>query len=80
MPSWLPNRTAPIVALLRAFSRCMWSPTLLFRVSLLLVCSTSLPFSFARWLDVHMAVWDAGIAIQGRVLVSVLPISSAAGG
>jgi glycosyltransferase 2 family protein len=79
MPRWLPNRAAPIVALLRAFSRCMRAPRFLFRVSLLLVCSNvayiASFFFCALALDVHMGMWDAAIVIQGMVLVSVLPIS-----
>ena len=79
MPRWLPNRAAPVVALLRAFSRCMRSPRFLSRVSLLLVCSNlayiASFFFCARALDVHIAAWDAAIVIQGMVLVSVLPIS-----
>ena len=51
MPSWLPRRAAPVIALLRAFSRCMRSPRFLSRVSLPLVCSNVAyiaAFFFAR--------------------------------
>jgi hypothetical protein len=39
MPGWLPERAAPVVALLRAFSRYMETPTFLSRVSALSFCS-----------------------------------------
>jgi uncharacterized membrane protein YbhN (UPF0104 family) len=79
MPGWLPERAAPVVALLRAFSRCMRSLRFLSRVSALLVCSNiayiASFFFCARALDVPNTAWDAAIVIQGMVLVSVLPIS-----
>jgi uncharacterized membrane protein YbhN (UPF0104 family) len=79
LPGWLEERAAPLVALLRAYWQCIRSRRFL---SLVLVCLAGSNCAYiasffycARALGLHVGAWDAGIVIQGMVLVSVLPIS-----
>jgi uncharacterized membrane protein YbhN (UPF0104 family) len=79
LPGWLEERAPPLVALLRAYWQCMRSRRFL---SLALVClaasnSANIASFFycARALGLHVGAWDAGIVIQGMVLVSMLPLS-----
>jgi uncharacterized membrane protein YbhN (UPF0104 family) len=79
MPRWLEERAAPFVALLRAYSQCMRSRRFL---SLVLVCLAASNCAYiasffycARALGLQIGAWDAGVVIQGMVLISVLPIS-----
>jgi glycosyltransferase 2 family protein len=78
-PIWLPAWTDSIVTLLKEYSTCMRSKWFFGWVFFYLVLSNMAYVASFFWcakaLKVDVGWWDAGIIIQGMVLVSIIPIS-----